>query len=248
MHGAPSMDLRIPDFTVAPTTEPDRRRALFRLKKLLPEYVFDTAALEDSPFTYPEVQTLMDGITVGGHKLGDALLVQNQINSWRELVALIEQNRFAFDQRTACALHTKVACEEALEWGVFRSGSVRISGTAYLPPPDAELPRLFAALEARIKTLVQAGRIHQAAIAAFLTMAASQFFYDGNKRTGRLMMNGLLLSHGLDAISVPARLKLDFNQKMVRFYDTGDATEMRDFLIQDCAALALEHRDLKEMP
>ncbi|CZR83213.1 hypothetical protein CDFC105_43918 [Clostridioides difficile] len=31
--------------------------------------------LENNPFTFPEVQTLLDGITVGGHKLSD----QNQI-------------------------------------------------------------------------------------------------------------------------------------------------------------------------
>lgn len=30
------------------------------------------AALEGNPFTYAEVQTLLEGITVGGHKLADA--------------------------------------------------------------------------------------------------------------------------------------------------------------------------------
>ena len=58
------MQLRIPDFTVGPVEKPDRGRALFRVKQLPPEYVFHTAALEDSPFTYPQVQTLMDGVTI----------------------------------------------------------------------------------------------------------------------------------------------------------------------------------------
>jgi Fic family protein len=39
--------------------------------------------------------------------------------------------------------------------------------------------------------------IYQYAISLFLQMARIQFFYDGNKRTGRLMMNGVLLTNGL---------------------------------------------------
>lgn len=44
------------------------------------------------------------------------------------------------------------------------------------------------------------------------------------------MMNGVLMSHGIDAISVPAAKVQEFNEKMVRFYFSKDATEMMDFL------------------
>jgi hypothetical protein len=59
-----------------------------------------------------------------------------------------------------------------------------------------------------------------------------QFYFDGNKRTARFMMNGILMSHGVDAISVPAVRALEFNEKMVRFYTDKDATEMMHFLIE----------------
>jgi len=61
--------------------------------------------------------------------------------------------------------------------------------------------------------------------------ASQQFFFDGNKRTSRFMMNGILMSTGIDAISIPAAKAQDFNEKMVRFYMTKDATEMLVFLI-----------------
>ena len=44
---------------------------LFQCKRYIAQLVYDTAALEDSPYTFPEVQTLLDGVTVGGHKLND---------------------------------------------------------------------------------------------------------------------------------------------------------------------------------
>lgn len=45
------------------------------------------------------------------------------------------------------------------------------------------------------------------------------------------MMNGILMSAGIDAISVPAGKAQEFNEKMVRFYLTQDATEMMAFLV-----------------
>jgi hypothetical protein len=47
-------------------TGSDVRRALWRFSKMLPGYIWDAAVLEGNPFTYPEVQTLLEGITVGG--------------------------------------------------------------------------------------------------------------------------------------------------------------------------------------
>ncbi len=71
------------------------------------------------------------------------------------------------------------------------------------------------------------------AAAFFLFGALQQFFFDGNKRTSRFMMNGILMSAGIDAISVPAAKVQQFNEKMVRFYLEKDATEMMAFLV-DC--------------
>jgi hypothetical protein len=44
------------------------------------------------------------------------------------------------------------------------------------------------------------------------------------------MMNGILMSAGIDAISVPAAKVQEFNEKMVRFYLNKDATEMMAFM------------------
>ena len=48
------------------------------------------------------------------------------------------------------------------------------------------------------------------------------------------MMNGILMTHGFDAVSVPAVRAVEFNDRMVEFYRTRDGTEMMEF-IMDCA-------------
>ena len=52
-----------------PKLKSNKSKAIMLAKKMLPEYVFDTAQMENNPLTFPEVKTLMDGITIGGHRI-----------------------------------------------------------------------------------------------------------------------------------------------------------------------------------
>jgi len=196
-------------------------------KRQLAEFVCDAVNLEGINFTLPEIMTLLDGVTVGGHKLNDQQIALNQADTWRTLFKLIEQNKFEITVEQVCALHLIAAKEEALEWGQFRSGRVIIAGTNYMPPQANLLPQLFD------KMLYDASKIpdvYDRAIHFFLTMARSQFFYDVNKRMGRFIMNGLLLNLGYPAINLPAKRQLEFNQLMLSFYDTADQQPMNHFL------------------
>lgn len=62
------------------------------------------------------------------------------------------------------------------------------------------------------------------AAAYFLFAADNQFYFDGNKRTARAMMNGLLLAAGVHAVLVPAQAREEFNETMRDFYADRDAT------------------------
>ena len=114
-----------------------------------------------------------------------------------------------------------------MEWGKFRSGGVTISGTDYMPPKAGMLPALF---DNMVDQAYKMQDIYDRAIFLFLTMARCQFFYDVNKRMGRFIMNGLLLSAGYPAINLPAKRQLEFNQLMLVFYEFGNQNPMNTFL------------------
>jgi prophage maintenance system killer protein len=79
---------------------------------------------------------------------------------------------------------------------------VSIAGTDYVPPVPSSLNSEFAKLQSELQSI---GDIFDRAIHAFLSMARNQFFYDVNRRMGRFMMNGILLSAGYPAINLPAK-------------------------------------------
>jgi Fic family protein len=218
----------------------DIRRTVWRFGKILPSYVWDAAVLEGNPFTYPEVQTLLEGITVGGRKLSDERQILNLSESANELIRLVQSGQFHIDKPTSDLLNGLIANGEALEAGHFRGeGSVitqvsvnmGVHGTHRPPttePGGENLRRIFQRGSDVILGL-DSGVFEQAA-GYFLFAAFQQFYYDGNKRTGRYMMNGHLMSHGIDAISVPAARKQEFNTEMIEFYWQRDGTRMFQFL------------------
>jgi len=114
-----------------------------------------------------------------------------------------------------------------LECGRFRSGGVTIAGTEYMPPEAGMLPALFDNMATQACKIPD---IYDQAIFLFLTMARCQFFYDVNKRMGRFIMNGLLLSAGYPAINLPAKRQLEFNQLMLAFYESDDQKPMNTFM------------------
>ena len=220
------------------------QRVAFRFYRMLPEFVWDASVLEGNPLTFPEVKTLLDGVTIGGRKVSDQEQVLNLATSSRHLLALVKAGEFSLDKNTFTQLHNLVARNEALEWGHFRGEGKE---TGYTPDvglgergrhtPLAtiagapELNRVFVNALQALQSEVQ--QPFEKAAAFFLFGALQQFFFDGNKRTSRFMMNGILMAAGMDAISVPAAKAQEFNEKMVRFYLAKEATEMMAFLV-DC--------------
>lgn len=194
-------------------------RATFRFARMLPEYVWDAGVLEGNPFTFPEVKTLLEGVTVGGRKLSDQEQILNLAESSKYLLGLVRNQQFRLDKATFCALHALVARR------------VRGSHTPPATVPGAE--RLNAIFSEGLAALQEnAANAFERASGFFLFGALQQFFFDGNKRTSRFMMNGALMMEGIDAISIPAIRAAEFNSKMVEFYTTRDATQMMGFILQ----------------
>lgn len=207
--------------------KPNRPLALQLAKRQIPELVCDAVNLEGINYTLPEVMTLLDGITVGGHKLSEETITLNQALAWRFLFSSVEKQEFVLNSQYTCALHAIAAKDEALKWGAFRDGKVTIAGTSYLPPAAADLPQCF---DEMIQQSLKIQDIYDRAIFIFLTMARVQFFYDVNKRMGRFMMNGVLLEAGFPIINVPAKRQLEFNTLMLDFYTSNDQRPMNTFM------------------
>jgi len=216
----------------------DRARA--RLKASLAGFIWDAAALEGNTFTLPEVQTLLDGVTVGGKPLDDEKQVLALRDAFVELDRLVDSGTFRLDKPTSDRLHAFLAPHEAIEAGHFRGeGRAKGGGVVSLgergvyrasrPGPQGQT--LIGEYRALLNHLATLPDPREQALAYCAAATRRQFYFDGDKRLARLMMNGHLMSHGYDAISVSANRRVEFNEHLITLFDTGDATELMAFTL-----------------
>jgi Fic family protein len=126
--------------------KPNQPKALMLAKRQLSELVCDAVNLEGINFTLPEIQTLLDGVTIGGHKLSDQTIALNQGKAWEFLFKAIESKAFVLDKTFCCTLHNIAAKDEVLEWGHFRTGGVTIAGTEHMPPKADQLDSVWESM------------------------------------------------------------------------------------------------------
>jgi hypothetical protein len=194
-------------------------RSRHRFRSHLPELIWNTAALEGNNFTLPEVKTLLEGVTVGGKKLEDAQQIIALSEAYNLLDEMVGNRQFSLTKDVSDQLHGLVARHEAIESGSFR-GEGRVQGGTLLPEHFADMVEYLST--------VSDGR--RRALIYFASATRRQFYFDGNKRTARLMMAGELMSNGYDLVSVPYSRKLEFNNALDVLFDQDNATELLRFL------------------
>ena len=199
---------------------------IFLAKKLIVENIYNSAKLEGCNVTFPDTQTILDGISVSNLIISDIECVLNLRDAWKFLLNNIEE---PFELEFVCKINSYVARNEALEWGVLRNGTVGISGTNYVPPTPIK--------ESVIQEMGKINNIEsvtERAIKYFLWGMRSQLFWDGNKRTSTLCANKILIKDGKGILSVKEQDLREFNQRLTGFYNTNDYLVIEDFIYDKC--------------
>ncbi len=214
-------------------------RSLFRLEKSLPELVWNAAALEGNTFTLPQVQTLLDGVTVGGKRLEEAEQILALSEAMNLMISDVRDGTFSLNKETSDRVHGIVAKHEAIESGSFRGegsvsggGAVRLAGGGTVAGDPAgeggeQLHANYTNLLAALSTLSDP---RARALVYFASATRSQFYFDGNKRTARIMMTGALIESGFEPVSIPYARQEEFNVALDELFKTDDGTRLIDFL------------------
>lgn len=200
----------------------------FLAKKKWDENIYCGMRMENRPVTFPQTQTILNGVNVPNVQLDDIQAILNMRDAWRFVLDTISEP-LTLDY--ICKLNGFIARNEALEWGKLRTGSVGISGTDYLPPIPVKTTveqELQAILNDKNTTPTEK------ALCAFLWGAKGQLFWDGNKRTSMTVANKLLLSAGAGMLTIQDQYMERFNVLLFNFYNNNEAEALKQFLYDNC--------------
>lgn len=199
-----------------------REQSLFLAKKKWDENIYCGMRMENRAVTFPQTQTILNGVNVPSVQLDDIQAILNMRDAWKYLINTID---VPVTLEYMCKLNEFIARNEALEWGKLRTGKVGISGTDYDPPvPNSE------DVSRELAQILSEGSTTEQALNAFAWGTRGQLFWDGNKRTSMTLANKILISDGAGILTITDKHMERFNSLLLDYYNTGVFDELKEFL------------------
>lgn len=199
----------------------------FLAKKKWDENIYCGMKMENRAVTFPQTQTILNGVNVPNIRLDDIQAILNMRDAWKYLLTTIDE---PITLEYLCKLNAFIARNEALGWGKLRTGTVGISGAEYTPPiPEHEkVRRELAAIITNAHTSAT-----DKALEAFVWGARGQFFWDGNKRTSMTLANKILIAAGAGMLTITDTHMERFNVLLLDYYNTGKSETLKEFLYEN---------------
>lgn len=200
---------------------------IFLAKKQLVGSIYSSAKVEGINITFPQTQTILDGITVANLKIDDVEKILNLRDAWKYVLNSIETElSLDFIKK----INSFVARNESLDWGVLRYGSVGISGTDYIPP----IPEEKIVLMDLFNILHSQNSVTEKALNLFMYLCKQQLFWDGNKRTAMIVVNKYLIENGKGIFQISEKNIEEFNTLLSEYYSTDEKDKLKNFLYHSC--------------
>jgi len=190
------------------------------------DFVYNTTALEGNTYTYSETETLLSGVTVGGHTIKESNEIVNQKEAWEfTLEKAFSEPKIEINENLIKDIHLRVGRDTVVRAGDYRDGRVKIGGTKYLPPKtNDQIKEWMNNFFGDFSSLKEEPYIK--AVMLHFFVALLQPFYDGNKRTARLLMNFVLLQNDYPLLSIPVKIRKKYIDAMINGYENLDIDDL----------------------
>ena len=201
---------------------------IFWAKRNLVDYIWKSANLEGIAITFPETQTIFEGISVQGKSIDDINSIVQMKHGWQYVLSTLDDE---LSLTYIKKLHLELGKMTIINAGSFRMDEVRIAGSSYIPPMPVEF-EVKQHLDAIVNSSVD---WTEKALDLMLYLVKAQLFYDGNKRIAMMVANKLLISHGCGILSVSQDDLEQFFTLLVAYYEDENRKEkLKLFLYDKC--------------
>ena len=209
----------------------DYPKTLFQkeLERLTIELSWKSSQIEGNTYSLLETERLFrEKEEAHGKPKDDAIMLLNHKYS---LDYLLENKGFAGDinLRLLEEIHSLLIKDLGVGSNI-RSRTVGITGTAY-KPLDNEY-QIKEALESMCAIINSKENGFEKSLLAVALISYIQPFEDGNKRTGRMVSNALLISEGICPLSYRSVDSIDYKKAMLLFYEQNNLAAFKQIFFE----------------
>lgn len=204
-----------------------QKENIFLAKRNIVDYIWKSANLEGIGVTYPDTQTICNGMSVDGYTVEEINAVNDLKHAWQFLLEHINDE---LNISLIKKIHLLLGKFTVINAGAIRREEVRIGGTGWIPElPDEEK------IKKNITDILNSSKPPlEKAIEMALYLMRAQLFLDGNKRLAMLIGNKIMIENGQGIISVSQRDIKEFYSLLVAYYETDDMTKIKSFFYDKC--------------
>lgn len=199
---------------------------IFLAKRNIIDNIYKSARLEGIAVTFSQTYAICNGANVANLSVDEVVAINNLKRAWQFIFDTMEYPKvdFAF----ICQINQIVGSGLYNNAGFLRSIPVSIGGASWQP----NLPIKPDIID-EINEIHNIENATHRAIDLMLYIMQKQMFLDGNKRTATLCANRILIENGAGLINIKVEDIDEFKIKLIKYYETNDKNEIREFLFEN---------------
>lgn len=190
-------------------------------KKMLSQIIYNSAYVEGCNVTFPQTETILQGMQINNVKLDDIQTVINLRDAWNFVLHHLDD---VINLEYINKINDHISRNESLDWGVLRYGKVGISGTNYRP----DIPVKEVIVE-KLATINQILDPVERAMEYFCWATKAQLYWDGNKRTSTLVANAILIQNGAGLFTINEETAQEFNENLLILYNEENEKPLKNY-------------------
>ncbi len=196
-------------------------------KSKLQDNIYKSAKLEGINLSIKDVIDLLNNINNVNLSIMDTLKLKGLKDAWEFVLNTIDDD-LTIDYIKK--IHFEICeCQGITPLGEFRDKGVGITGTSYRPKLPSECN-----YDKELNEIMNIPEKLDRCITLFLWIQRSQMFLDGNKRVANLVANKEMIKNGMGIIAVPVEKIGEYFTKLIKFYETNDYTEIKEWIYNNC--------------
>lgn len=203
-----------------------REQNIFLAKRNIVDSIWKSSHIEGIEITYPETQKIYDGGNVAHLRIDEIQTVNNLKHSW---IFILNSMGMENNLNLIKSINALVGSNLVDRAGNLRNYNVKIGGTNWKP----ELPN-EEKINQDLKKIDKIENITDRAITYMCYIMRTQMFSDGNKRTAMLFANKIMIENGKGIISIPVEYDNIFGEKLTKYYESNDMTELKQWVYDEC--------------
>jgi Fic family protein len=209
-----------------PYTQGELKR---RQDEFLVAFTYNSNAIEGNTLTLKETERALEGVTIDQKPLKDHLEAIGHRDAFLYVTELV-QKKLPISERVIRDIHTLVLMNMPEDKGVYRRIPVKIAGAFHQPPQPYLVP---VQMERLVADLMRDKRHSIEKTALFhLNFEGIHPFIDGNGRTGRLLLNLMLMQAGYPPINVKFSDRKRYYACFDSYYRDNDAAPMVELVAE----------------